>query len=288
MCGCSKKLPPEMLSPQEMVESTYGSAQTDLVAVGDLFAGDLQMTRRPTGPTWPPGARWPTETRLEAPDGNPVAPSEALLTALRPGLLDGRRTLQELETDIQLLRTRVRPAEGGYSVGHFRITTGTIATCVYDTAAFPGIPQRYYILSNNHVLANSNNANIGDPILQPGPFDGGTLPNDVIARLSRWVTIWFDGSNNLVDAAIVGGPFEWLDREIYWIGYAQGVRNNWPAIGEILQKTGRTTNWTTGPVVAINATVNVNYGGGQVARFAGQIVTGNMSAGATRAAWSWT
>lgn len=165
----------------------------------------------------------PTETRLEAPDGNPAAPSEALLTALRP-------------------------AEGGYSVGHFRITAGTIAICVYDTAAFPGIPRRYYILSNNHVLANSNNANIGDPILQPGPFDGGTLPNDVIARLSRWVTIWFDGSNNLVDAAIAEGPFEWLDREIYWIGYVQGVRNNWPAIGEILQKTGRTTNWTTGPV----------------------------------------
>jgi hypothetical protein len=32
-------------------------------------------------------------------------------------------------------------------------------------------------------------------------------------------------------------------------------------------------------LVAINATVNVNYGGSQVARFAGQIVTGNMSAG---------
>ena len=30
------------------------------------------------------------------------------------------------------------------------------------------------ILSNNHVLANSNNASIGDTILQPGTADGGT------------------------------------------------------------------------------------------------------------------
>lgn len=32
----------------------------------------------------------------------------------------------------QTLAKRLRPAEGGYSVGHFKITAGTIATCVYD------------------------------------------------------------------------------------------------------------------------------------------------------------
>ena len=46
-----------------------------------------------------------------------------------------------------------------------------------------------------------------------------------------------------------------------------------------MQKTGRTTNYTTGRVTAINATVNVNYGGGRVARFIRQIVATNMSAG---------
>ncbi|MGH9148010.1 MAG: serine protease, partial [Vicinamibacterales bacterium] len=34
-----------------------------------------------------------------------------------------------------------------------------------------------------------------------------------------------------------------------------------------------------GRITAINATVNVNYGGGKVARFVNQIVTTNMSAG---------
>ena len=50
-------------------------------------------------------------------------------------------------------------------------------------------------------------------------------------------------------------------------------------VGTIVQKTGRTTNYTTGRITAINATIDVNYGGGRVARFKDQIVTTNMSAG---------
>lgn len=178
----------------------------------------------------------------------------------------------------QVLRNRMRPVEGGYSVGHYRITAGTYATAVYDAKAFPGIPQRYYLLSNNHVLANSNNAQIGDPILQPGPYDGGTAPADVIARLSRFVPINFAaGASNYVDAAIAEGNFDTLDREIYWIGYVRGAAA--PALKATVQKTGRTTNWTTGTITAVNATVNVNYGGGQIARFVRQFLTTNMSAG---------
>jgi len=73
-----------------------------------------------------------------------------------------------------LLNTQIRPAPGGWSVGHFAITAGTIGTGVYDIlpggSVHPprpglGMPLPFYILSNNHVLANSNGANIGDPIL---------------------------------------------------------------------------------------------------------------------------
>ena len=195
----------------------------------------------------------------------------------------------------QSLARRIRPAEGGYSVGHVRITAGTIATCVYDIlpggAVSPpshglGLPPRYYILSNNHVLANSNDANLGDPILQPGPFDGGTDPADRIARLSRFIPITFDPPvpraqhQNLVDAAVAAGEFHDLDREIYWIGYVRGWRRKANVtVGTIVQKTGRTTNYTTGRITAINATVDVGYGGGRVARFIDQIVTTNISAG---------
>lgn len=202
---------------------------------------------------------------------------------------------EPLAVGAQRLARRIRPAEGGYSVGHVKITAGTIATCVYDIlrggrvsppAHGVGIPRRYYILSNNHILANSNAAAPGDPILQPGPHDGGTYPADCIARLTRFIPITFDPPvararhRNLVDAAIAEGQFHDLDREVYWIGYVRGWRRKANVrVGTIVQKTGRTTNYTTGRITAISATVDVGYGGGRVARFRDQIVTTNISAG---------
>jgi hypothetical protein len=196
---------------------------------------------------------------------------------------------------VQTLGKRVRPAQGGYSVGHKNITAGTIATCVYDIlpegsvsppAHGVGIPSKYYILSNNHVLANSNAASLGDTVLQPGPFDGGTDPADRIATLTRFIPITFDpptplaDHNNLVDCAIAEGEFHDLNRLIYWNGHVRGWRRKANVtVGMLVKKTGRTTNFTTGRITAINATVDVSYGGGKVARLKDQIVTTNMSAG---------
>jgi len=177
----------------------------------------------------------------------------------------------------QALEGRRRPAMGGDSVGHYQITAGTAGAGCYDAEIMPGIPRRYYILSNNHVLANSNGANIGDPIYQPGPFDGGTA-DDIIGRLARYVPITFDGSCNLVDAALAEVDFRDFTREIYYQGY---VNHNYAPvnINDVVQKTGRTTNFTTGRVLSVNATVNVNYGSGKVAKFCKQIITTTMSAG---------
>jgi hypothetical protein len=245
----SQKLPKELLQKEEVVPASIGNHPTDVIDTGGEIMALPELAARPT-----------VVTRSE-------------YATTQPALVE-----RQEDVTIELLRERVRPVEGGYSVGHYQITAGTYATAVRDAQPFPGVPLRYYVLSNNHVLANSNNARIGDPILQPGPFDGGTLPQDTIARLSRWVTIQFGpNSTNYVDAAIAEGQFHVLDREIYWIGYVRGAIA--PTVGLIVQKTGRTTNHTTGRITAINATVNVNYGGGQVARFVNQIVTTNMSAG---------
>lgn len=179
--------------------------------------------------------------------------------------------------DAQNLTTRVRPVRPGYSVGHPKITAGTIGAGCYDLNPLPGKPPRYYILSNNHVLANSNDAAIGDPILQPGPFDGGG-PADAIGRLARFIPINFDGTCNSVDAAIAEVPFDTIDRDIYWNGYPTTAAVA-AQVGMLVKKTGRTTNFTTGRVTAIGATVNVGYGGGKVAKFCNQIITTDMSAG---------
>jgi len=56
----------------------------------------------------------------------------------------------------------------GVSTGHPAITAGTIAARVTD-----GI--NVYALSNNHVYADENQAALGDEMIQPGTYDGGSL-----------------------------------------------------------------------------------------------------------------
>ncbi len=177
------------------------------------------------------------------------------------------------------LNDRIRPAKGGFSVGHPDVTAGTLGVAVVDRNPAIGQHTRYYILSNNHVLANSNSGFVGDPIYQPGRIDGGT-PSDTIGRLSRFIPIHFLPSPipNIVDAAIAEVfSLEDLDREIYWKGYVSNIIM--PSLGMTVQKTGRTTGHSTGRVIGINVTVNVGYSGGRVARFYRQIMTTDMSNG---------
>jgi hypothetical protein len=200
-----------------------------------------------------------------------------------------------------------RPAPGGVSIGHYQVTAGTFGTVVHDRASGDRL-----ILSNNHVLANSNAASPGDPILQPGAADGGQVADDTIARLERFCPIEFSvapptcpvwmgvadvanalarlvgakhqlqalqsdaQASNLVDAA-VARPLEDDDilDEILEIGVVEGTA---PAtLGMSVRKSGRTTGLTSGEITVLDATVDVSYGPFQIARFEGQIVSGPMS-----------
>lgn len=271
------KMDPDFLAKEDLVPKTVKGMKTDVIEVGEVYAG---------GPIAPDidtsylldmdldGGKFDSSLHKYSEEETYAEPKEQIKARRRPMMF-------ELATP-QMLRQRIRPVQGGFSVGHHAVTAGTIATACYDWNSFPGMPQQYYILSNNHVLANSNNASIGDPILQPGVFDGGSYPQDMVGRLSRFIPIQFRTASgsplNYVDAAIAEVPFHIADREIYWIGYVKDLHEA-PALDEILQKTGRTTNFTTGRVISVNATIDVNYGGGRIARFARQILTTNMSAG---------
>ncbi|MDN5200366.1 hypothetical protein QQ008_03315 [Fulvivirgaceae bacterium BMA10] len=239
----SHKLDKGLLGSADLIPAKLDGIETDVVETGELFAGNLLSEK---------------VQEDEIQDFEQVGSSSPFLTR------------------------RIRPAMGGYSIGHPKITAGTLGTCCYDLTPFPSKPDKYYILSNNHVLANSNNAKIGDPILQPGPSDGGRAPGDIIARLSRFIPIRFMTEKskpcNYVDAAIAEGNLRDLNREVYWGGYIKKLYAA-PKVGDIVQKTGRTTGFTTGKVTNINATVNVNYGNGKIARFCRQIVTDCMSRG---------
>jgi hypothetical protein len=203
---------------------------------------------------------------------------------------------------------RYRPAPGGVSIGHRDITAGTLGCLVKKNG-------KKHILSNNHVLANSNNAQPGDYILQPGPYDGGEFPGDRIATLTDFVPIVFSGpeppgdcgiarvaasilnlvpkvirsktrlqavtireEENLVDAAIALPIAEKdVSDEILDIGKIEGVNEG--AVGMAVKKTGRTTELTTGEILQVDVTVDVQYDLGKVARFADQLMAGAMCQG---------
>ena len=179
-------------------------------------------------------------------------------------------------------RARHRPAPGGVSVGHVSITAGTLGSRAIGLTA--PWNNRHLILSNNHVLANSNAARVGDSILQPGPADGGRHPGDQIAVLARWVPINFGGAANVVDAAFGWAWHERIRGEQYYISggratyYRTGTAPLAASLGLIVGKSGRTTGLTQGRVTQIGVSVNVNYGAGRVALFRNQIAIQSVNA----------
>lgn len=159
-----------------------------------------------------------------------------------------------------------RPVPIGVSTGHPAITAGTIGCRVTDGSDV-------YALSNNHVYAATNSASIGDNVLQPGAYDGGTDPADVIGTLADYQHIYFDGSDNTIDAAIALSSTAELDNKTPSDGY--GTPNSSPVAASLnlpVQKYGRTTGLTKGTIAGLNAIVNVSYGAPGVARFVDQIV----------------
>ncbi len=187
----------------------------------------------------------------------------------------------EIVTDVQAVQfqpldTNVateRPCPGGFSIGHIDITAGTLGCLVKDK-----INNNIVILSNNHVLADTNEAALGDPIIQCGSADGGTYTDNLIATLTRFKPIDFSsGVSNYIDAAIATP----VNPELVVHKIHDVVGDNLPAatrditvedLGQFVKKSGRTTGHTTGYIDTVNATVTVKYGFLQKASFTDQII----------------
>jgi hypothetical protein len=172
-------------------------------------------------------------------------PSVAQIIRMAHGEVDLRYTGRVVKEAARSgLRDRLRPLRMGTSVGHSAITAGTLGAFVELANGATAM------LSNNHVLANENLAKIGDPILQPGPFDGGTAV-DQVARLSAFARL-SRRRRNSIDAAVakIEDGVELSFRNIPGIGRLIG-QGEMPQIADLVRKTGRTTGTREGRVTAI-------------------------------------
>ncbi|EWY39508.1 hypothetical protein N825_05235 [Skermanella stibiiresistens SB22] len=158
-------------------------------------------------------------------------------------------------------RLRQRPLLIGCSVAHHAVTAGSLGGFFRQRGT--GQP---VLLSNNHVLANEDQAKAGDAVLQPGAFDGGRRFKDRIGTLLQAVPMSATEPNTM-DAAIAGlaegVPFD--PRTVTGFGLLRGVRDRPIEPGDEVVKLGRTTGLTRGRVTAIELDdVVVDYDKGQI------------------------
>jgi hypothetical protein len=168
-------------------------------------------------------------------------------------------------------RKRQRPAVGGISTAHFNVTAGTISCFCRSTIEADAAST--FVLSNNHVFADVNRAQLGDDLLQPGPADGGAGV-DSFAVLHRFVPIQLGGHTpNRVDAAIGRLlPGIGTDNQICSVGQVNGVIE--PEEKMTVCKHGRTSGYTEGSVfdLSVDALVGMDHNDSSImARFVNQL-----------------
>jgi hypothetical protein len=113
-----------------------------------------------------------------------------------------------------------------------------------------------YILSNNHVLARSNQAGAGEDISQPGLIDNNCRVFQTVADYSEAPAL---GSKN-VDAALAQVKSGAVDTSGSILDLATiSSTKRAPTLGLPVMKSGRTTGLTTGSVSSVNTDLKVIY-----------------------------
>lgn len=212
--------------------------------------------------------------------------NELLADSVVPSFLEGVATDVMEVGEIRFLgRTSMsRPAHPGASIGHYKVSAGTFGAVVYDKKT--NMP---FILSNNHILANISNGHdgrsaLGDPIYQPGTYDGGTSES-MIGNLYRLVPIIYQekgkakdkrASVNRVDAALAKPvSAEMINPDIIDVGSIKGISR--PEMNMKVQKSGRTSGVTNGRIRVMHTTLKVDMDDNRYAVFEDQVATDMVS-----------
>jgi hypothetical protein len=155
---------------------------------------------------------------------------------------------------------RDKPIQSGFSVGHVKITAGTVGALVKKG-------KKLLILSNSHVLALSGKGKVGDVIIFPGDADRGKKERRPVATLESFTPFQKGGDLvNVTDAALALIDDDRIDEVDFTVLGAQSpLAMIKPKRGMKVVKRGRTTGDTEGEVQDIHFSIVITYPGvGQV------------------------
>lgn len=166
------------------------------------------------------------------------------------------------------------PIQSGFSVGYKDEATGTLGAIVRKQG-------KQYLLSNAHVFADSGLGHVGDPIIFPGPDDGGADPANLVAKLSAFTPFAVGETfTNRVDAALAElepAAIAHLDMTI--LAAATPLKVATPLRDMKVTKRGRTTGDTSSVVRDVDFRILVRYEGVGVVGFTGQVLCDTYTAG---------
>jgi endonuclease G len=175
-------------------------------------------------------------------DGH-VVPTDVIERRFAPSYL----VYPELEALKSQRKERQEVLRPGLSVSHPSGTAGTIGALVYDRET--GSPM---ILSNWHVL-NTPSGRIGDEIVQPGPADDNRVTLNGAGHLRRS----FRGpAGDCAVASIEGRAADPKPVDVNAVPRRLGKAE----LGDVVVKSGRTTDVTYGVVTRIEVQTKIHYG----------------------------
>jgi endonuclease G, mitochondrial len=141
-------------------------------------------------------------------------------------------------SDRKLRQDTLQP---GISIGHISGSAGTLGMLVRGAR---DDVDNVYLLSADHVLADTGNPSAGDPIIQPGREDGGDIA-DVVAGLTRRSLIY--------DAAIARYVDDGRRTITNQVAQTSDVIDgfDFPEMGSVLMKAGAVSCVTQAEVTGI-------------------------------------
>ena len=142
-------------------------------------------------------------------------------------------------------KLRYRPLFPGISIGSELVTAGTLSQVCVDNKT-----GEYCLLSNRHVFWGDR----GTACLQPGPFDLGKAPDDVVGYITRYEEIKYE--DNIIDAAVCSLEVEATNKDPE---LGQPISIGEVNEGDKVYKVGRTTGFTSAKVLDQSACLKV-YG----------------------------